>query len=111
MKRWDVIEVGHAIIAIPECAVVFATPAEDYVTQQLTVAVAGSEYSIYVRGFRTDHKLLAENNEEIEMVEVTSGYSDGDLPNDPEYVIVHAKVKAAIMKLGYSVVNSLEPYF
>ena len=45
------------------------------------------------------------------MVEVSSGYSDGDMPNDPEYVIIHARVKAAIMRLGHSVVNSMDPYF
>ncbi len=111
MKRWEFTPISQAINSIPEAIITFVSEPEDYTTQQITVRVEGSENRIYVRGFRTDGTRPSRDNNNIEMVEVTTGYSDGDMPNDPDYCIIHAKIKAAIMRTGYSVVDSLEPYF
>lgn len=111
MKQWDQQAVQDAIIGIPECSIEQITLPEDYVTSQLVISVAGSDYGIFVRGFRTDAISPAKDDNRIEMVEVTTGFSDGDMPNDPAYCIVHARVKAALMTLGYCVTNSLDPYF
>ncbi len=112
MKQWNEAQIKQAILSIPECKIINMGLAEDYVTGQITIAVADSSYQLYVRGFRTDHVELAKDKNNIEMVEVTTGYSDGDMPmGDPNYMIVHARVKAAIMTAGYLVVNSMDPYF
>ena len=111
MKQWDFLKVSQAINSVPECIITAVSPAEDTTTKQITVSIENSENMIYVRGFRTDQKSIIKNNNMIEMVEITTGYSDGDMPNDPDYCVTHAKVKAAIMKLGYDVVNSLDSYF
>lgn len=84
---------------------------EDHVTQQITVTVLNSEENVYVRGFDTNRTLEAGDDVEVEMVECTTGYSDGDMPKDGPYVLAHAEVHVAIMNLGYHVVKSLEAYF
>ena len=109
MKYWHLTNVERAIESIPECSIIQVTPGEDYTTEQFTVKVDKSDHFIYIRGFKTDGAPIKYN--EIEMIEVTTGYSDGDMPNDPDYCVTHAKVKGSIMRLGYLVVNSLEPYF
>lgn len=111
LKKWEFTLISQAINSVSECIITHVRPAEDYVTQQITVRVSGSDNMIYIRGFRTDQVNPSKDFDRIEMVEVTTGYSDGDMPNDPDYCIIHAKVKAAIMRLGYDVVNSLDPYF
>lgn len=109
MIQWNEGKIVVALTAIMEIEIRNNTLGEDYTTNQLTYAVENSENQIFIRGFVTEGKPIQDNM--IEMVEVTTGYSDGDMPNDPDYCIVYAKVKAAIMRLGYSVVSSLEPYF
>lgn len=112
MTQWNLVEVSQAINSVPECIIIAITSYdEDYTTKQITVRIEGSENLLYIRGFRTDSIQPAKDNNKIEMIEVTTGYSDGDMPNDPAYMIVHAKVKAAIMRLGHQVVNSLDCYF
>lgn len=112
MKQWNLIEVSQAINSVPECIIQAITMYnEDCTTKQITVRINNSDNMLYIRGFRTDSIQPAKDNNNIEMIEVTTGYSDGAMPNDPDYMIVHAKVKAAIMRLGYSVVNSLDCYF
>lgn len=109
MSKWELEPIIKAIDAVPDCTVIKTSPDEDYTTTQLTIRVNNSGYMIYVRGFVTEGQPIKDNM--VEMIEVTTGFSDGDMPNDPDYVVAHAKVKAAIMRLGYSVVNSMEPYF
>lgn len=111
LYKWEGTTVSQAINSIPECVIHAITPIEDYVTETFQVRVEGSDNMIYIRGFRTDNVQYSKQNNMIEMVEVTTGFSDGDMPQDPDYCITHAKVKAAIMRLGYEVVNSLDPYF
>ena len=111
MKQWNIESIKLAILSVSECKIESIGLSEDYATEQITVSVDGSNFRLYVRGFRTDHVLLSKDHNNVELVEVTTGYSDGDMPNDPNYVIVHARVKAAIMTLGYSVVNSMDQYF
>jgi hypothetical protein len=110
LKKWSTVEIANAVRNIQECGIIKTTQPEDYTTDTLHLAVRGSSY-LWVRGFRTDRISPAKDDNKIEMVEVTTGYSDGDMPNDPILCVVHARVKAEIMKLGYSVVNSLDPYF
>jgi hypothetical protein len=111
MKQWNSDNVESAIISVPECQVIAQAQPEDYTTETFYVNVCGSEHSLWIRGFRTDSVQPLSDDNQIEMVEVTTGYSDGDMPNDPVLCIVHAKVKAALMTEGYQVVNSMDPYF
>jgi len=113
MSKWITNDVVAAISTVPEVSIIRKDGGEDITTQSLTLAVINSQNHIYVRGFTTDSRkpLKSDDNVDIEMVEVTTGYSDGDMPNDPDYVIAHAKVSAAIMRLGHTVVKSLERYF
>lgn len=111
MSRWNTNEIVEAVSTVPEVNVMSIQPGEDHTTKYLTLAVAGSQNFVYVRGFSTNKYLSSDDDVEIEMVEVSSGYSDGDMPNDPDYMIVHARVKAAIMRLGHRVVNSMDAYF
>lgn len=108
-KKWDLDKVSQAIREIPECSIEAVGHREDYCTEQITVSVRNSQYSIYVRGFTYDAPLVGN---EIELIEVATGYSDGDMPQDePEYTLIHAKIRVALMKLGYHTCDSLEPYF
>jgi hypothetical protein len=112
MTKWSIIQTCEAIVSeATECIIYNITQAEDYTTETVTISVLGSDHNLFVRGFRTDQKSPSENHNQIEMVEVSTGYSDGDMPNDPVLSIAHGKVKAAMMRLGHSVVNSLDPYF
>ena len=111
MDKWNSNSVKKAIESVSECSIMTTIPPEDYVTESFWIWVTGTDQRLWVRGFRTDHAQIAGDNPEIEMIEVTTGYSDGDMPNDPILCVVHARVKAALMALGYSVVNSLDPYF
>lgn len=112
MSKWITSDVVTAVSTIPEAKISGISQGEDCTTRSLFITVDGSEYNIYVRGFVTNgNRLKSDDNVDIEMVEVTTGYSDGDMPNDPDYCIVHARVKAAIMRLGHSVVNSMDRYF
>jgi hypothetical protein len=112
MSRWITDEIVKTVSEIPEITIFDITGGEDHTTKSLSASVKDSEYKLYIRGFSTNHTAIPnDDNVDVEMIEVTSGYSDGDMPNDPEYVIVHARVKAALMKQGHCVVNSLDPYF
>lgn len=112
MSKWITSDVVDAVSAIPEVAVIHTGYGEDCTTQSLTLSVASSDYNVYVRGFVTDgQRLKSEDNVDVQMVEVTTGFSDGDMPNDPVYVVANAKVKAAVMKLGHQVVGSMDGYF
>jgi len=110
MKVWDAAAVIKAIDSVPGCSSSQWSGPEDYTSGQIVVLVNTSQHSIYVRGFRTDGEQFLSDNQ-VEMVEVTTGYSDGDMPNDPDYCVTVAMVKAAIMRLGYQVVNSMDGYF
>jgi hypothetical protein len=111
MSRWITDDVVKAISTVNGTSIERIDMGEDHTTQSVTVEVENSENTVYVRGFSTNTYLKTDNNVDVEMVEVSTGYSDGDMPNDPDYVIVHARVKAALMRMGHTVVNSLDPYF
>jgi hypothetical protein len=112
MSIWVTSDVVAAVSVIPEVKISGVTLGEDYTTKSLYITVDGSQERVFVRGFVTNGKALrSDDNVDIEMVEVATGYSDGDMPNDPDYVIAHAKVQAAIMKLGHRVVKSMDGYF
>ena len=113
MSKWITIDVVAALATIPEVSILRKDGGEDITTQSLTLAVANSQNHVYVRGFTTNSSkpLKSDDNVDIEMVEVSTGYSDGDMPNDPDYVVAHAKVSAAVMRLGHRVVNSLDRFF
>ena len=112
MSIWITSDVINAISTIPGVSIDRASIGEDYTTDGIDLNVFGSKNRIFVRGFVTDGKRLkANDNVEIEMVEVSTGFSDGDMPNDPIYVVEHAHVQAALMKLGHSVVKSMDGYF
>jgi hypothetical protein len=85
----------------------------DYTTKSVYVEVGGTEEHLWVRGFVTSEGGLngVTDDVEVELVEVTTGYSDGDMPNDPILMVVHAKIRAALSVAGYKTVISLEPYF
>ena len=110
MSLWNTEQAKIAILAIPEVSLNRISLGEYYTTDGIDLDVAGSEKLIYVRGFSTD-RLSQNDNVDVEMVEVSTGYSDGDMPDDPDYCIIHARVKAALMRLGHRVVNSLDRYF
>jgi len=112
MSRWKTGQVVSAISVVPGVLVGALSAGEDYTTQQITLIVDGSENNLFVRGFVTDHKPLnGDDDVDVEMVEVTTGYSDGDMPNDPILVVAHGQVSAALMQLGHKVVRSMDPYF
>jgi hypothetical protein len=112
MSLWITDDIKNAVRQIEGVTIIDTGLGEDCTTQSITLSVQDSEYMIYVRGFVIDGKRLkTDDNVEIEMVEVSTGYSDGDMPNDPIYVVAHAQVQAALMKLGHSVVKSMDPYF
>ena len=110
LKAWNLEDVQSAIQSVQKCKIAHVSPAEDYVTERVVINVAGSDNRVFVRGFRTDGVPVARDGK-VEMVEVTTDYSDGDMPNDPLYVLAHAEVKVAVIKLGYRVVRSLDMYF
>lgn len=112
LYKWNRGTVKNAILSVPLAKIIAVSAPEDYVTEQYTVHVGESKYQIFVRGFRTDQE-SPEDTGEIEMVEVTTGYSDGDMPqDDPLYIVYHAQIKAALVQAGYTcTVNSLDPYF
>jgi len=113
MKIWKKEEIGKILSSLSEIKIQEERyKGEDYTTDGFILDVNGTEENLYVRGFITSGKPLKTNdNVEIEMVEVTTGYSDGNMPNDPALCIAHGIVKAALMKAGFSVVDSLDPYF
>jgi hypothetical protein len=112
MTRWVTATIVEAMTQIPEVNVGDISQGEDHTTQTIRLEVSGSDNGLWVRGFRTDPKPIPnDDNVDVEMIEVTTGYSDGDMPNDPVLCVIHAQVKATLMKQGHSVVNSLEPYF
>ena len=112
MSKWITSDVVSAVSAIPEVKISNVTQGEDYTTQTIHITVDDSQNNVYVRGFVTSGKALhTDDNVDIEMVEVATCFSDGDMPADPVYVVANAKVKAEIMKLGHTVVNSMDSYF
>jgi hypothetical protein len=112
MSHWNTEQAKIAILAIPKVTLNRISLGEDCTTDGIDLDVIGSDNRIFVRGFVIDGKRLkANDNVDVEMVEVTTGYSDGDMPNDPIYVVAHAQVQAALMQLGHSVVKSMDGYF
>jgi hypothetical protein len=108
---WLKAPVRSMLESIPGVHIIAENPGEDHVTEGFTVSVDGSEHNLYIRGFATVGILPRHDDVEIEMVEVSTGFSDGDMPNDPVLVLVHANIKAGLMTMGHSPVDSLDPYF
>lgn len=111
--KWNLEAVRKAISTIPEVVSVNAQDdSGDYATNSLFVIVGGTDENLWVRGFTTQEGGLKQFDDvEVEMVEVTTGYSDGDMPNIPELILAHAKIKVELVKLGFKVVNSMDRYF
>jgi hypothetical protein len=112
MTHWITSEVANVVEEVPEASVINVQPGGCHTTESLHVRVKESGNSLWVRGFRTNpEEIPSDDDIDVEMIEVTTGYSDGDMPNDPVLCVVHTQIKAALMKHGHSVVNSLDPYF
>jgi hypothetical protein len=110
--QWNTARVRSLIETLPNIKWVGTSGGEHYVTQQLTYEVAGATDRLYVRGFTTDPKGLPnEDDVDVEMVEITTEYSDGDDSREPANVLARAAIWSELLKAGYSVVRALDPYF
>jgi hypothetical protein len=114
VKHWKTTEIKTLLESVPHITLVGVfEQGSEMTTEQLVYDVDEAEDRLYVRGFVTDHKdqLLKGDNVDVEIVEVTTEYSDGVDSSNPENVIARALIHAALLKAGYQVVKSLEPYF
>jgi hypothetical protein len=111
LVKWEREKVKEAIEKVRECSIISTTEFEGYVTDGFYVRVKDSDNSLWIRGFRCDGIEVDMKDPYIEMIEVTTGYSDGDMPQDPALCIAHGHIKAELMRIGYRPVNSLDPYF
>jgi len=113
MKTWVTAEVLKLIGAIANVKNVSKTQqGGDYDTDGVYVEPANSQNGIWVRGFVTDGKpLKASDIVDVELVEVTAGQSDGQLPNDPDLISLHGQIRAELARAGFTTVDSMDPYF
>lgn len=110
---WNTQQVRSTLAGISGLSYPTTTPGEDYTTETLAYQVLGNEDRIFVRGF-TDigRPLGAGTNVDVPMVEVTSGYSDGDDGADsPACLRARAEITIALKTMGFQVVRSMDPYF
>lgn len=115
MMRWKSSKIKAILEKVPNISLVDVGPqGSEMTTEQLVYAVHLANDKLYVRGFVTDHQnqLLQGDDVDVEMIEVSTGYSDGGDSREPQNVIARGLVHAALLDAGYGeVVRSLEPYF
>lgn len=113
---------GHWIAALIKLAlekvpnveeIIYEENGGDYCTHQFILQVANTSEDnryLYVRGFSTGSPLPQQDDVYVEMVEISSGHSDGTT-QDPELGLAQAYVRAALIRMGFVAVNSLDSYF
>lgn len=113
LYTWNTEAVKRLIAAVPGCSVIAVNPkGGDYDTEQVVVGIEGTEEKLFVRGFRTDGKSFPEqDNCDVELTEVTTGYSDGDMPNVPQLMLAQGGIMERLSNHGHCPVKSLDPYF
>jgi hypothetical protein len=80
-------------------------------TEQLVYAVEGGHDQLFVRGFVTEGELALADDVDVEMIEVSTEYSDGSDSPEPANIVARAFIMAALMSAGHIVVRSLDLYF
>jgi len=114
MNHWKTSDIKTLLEPIHQIKLISTDPqGSEMTTAQLAYKVEGANDRLYVRGFVTDHtnQIVDEDDTNIEMVEVFTEYSDGGDSQEPENVIAKAMIHAALLRAGFQVVKSLEPYF
>jgi hypothetical protein len=112
MRQWSTQEVIQRVKTIPQIKAAFVSAeGEDHTTQQIRVEIRGTKEAAFIRGFVTDSTLPAGDLVPVEMVEVSTNYSDGELPDDAAFLAAYGYIRAAVVSLGHKTVNSLESYF
>src|SRR4051812_27647736 len=69
-------------------------------TEQLVYAVEDGQDRLFVRGFVTEGELALADDVDVEMIEISTEYSDGSDSPEPENVVARALMMAALMKAG-----------
>lgn len=114
MKRWKTQKVIDLLKVVPNIKLLdIGDQGSEICTKQLAYEIDGCSNNLYIRGFNTDHQnnILDPDDADVEMVEVTSEYSDGGESSEPGNILARALITIELVKAGFSVVRSLDLYF
>lgn len=113
MAKWNVGQIKAEIRGIYPSAVIMRTRGEDVTTDGLQVQFPDNgDDSLFLQGFVVEGMIPAHDDVDVEMVELTSGYSDGGLvSSDLQMIQLYADIRKILATAGFVVVNSLDEYF